>query len=581
MSTARRIAGAAALIALITIAARIVGFGRNLVFYWAIGENDLAQIYQTANTVPNLIFEITAGGALASLVVPLLAAPRARDDRAAVSAATSALLTWTMVVLVPAALLVAIFADPIVNLMAADAPPAMVETGARMLRIFAPQLPLYGLGTVLIGVLQAHERFAWPALAPLLSSVTVICAYTLFTIVDSRGAGIGEVTRTGELVLSVGTTCGVVALSCSLLIPLSRLGIRYRPTLRFPDGMAAGVRSLAIAGAVTIGAQQVALGLVIYLTNPPAPDGSIVVYTLAQTLFFLPWGVLAVPLATAAYPTLAEAVAVGDHARYARTLAASTRGSLLVGWFGAATLVAVAAPAAGVIGSFAPGQASYTALAYSIVFFAPGLVGYSLFALLTRALYARGDTALAARATVAGWGTVMLADLVLVSVVPLSDRVVALAVGNTIGMIVLGALLIAVVARRAGRHALDGAGRSCLVGLVAAVLSGAVGWALAAVLTGEPDAHPGPIVSLAAGVLVGLVVLGVFGGVTLLVARREVAPLVSRFAARIPGLRHAATGGEQPPAVTPADEAPDRNTTDVTGRSDEGEHSAPRSRGRV
>ncbi len=42
-----------------------------------------------------------------------------------------------------------------------------------MLRVFAPQLPLYGVGIVLTGVLQAHRRFAWPVLAPLLSSVVV------------------------------------------------------------------------------------------------------------------------------------------------------------------------------------------------------------------------------------------------------------------------------------------------------------------------------------------------------------------------------------------------------------------------
>ena len=48
---------------------------------------------------------------------------------------------------------------------------------AGMLRIFAPQLPLYGVGIVLTGVLQAHHRFAWPVIAPLLSSVTVMGAY--------------------------------------------------------------------------------------------------------------------------------------------------------------------------------------------------------------------------------------------------------------------------------------------------------------------------------------------------------------------------------------------------------------------
>ena len=48
---------------------------------------------------------------------------------------------------------------------------------------FSPMVPLYGLGIVLTGVLQSHRRFAWPALAPLLSSVTVMISYVIFAVV--------------------------------------------------------------------------------------------------------------------------------------------------------------------------------------------------------------------------------------------------------------------------------------------------------------------------------------------------------------------------------------------------------------
>ena len=61
-----------------------------------------------------------------------------------------------------------------------------------MLRVFAPQLPLYGLGIVLTGVLQAHHRFAWPVIAPLLSSVTVIGAYLSYAPGRRRPAAAGR-----------------------------------------------------------------------------------------------------------------------------------------------------------------------------------------------------------------------------------------------------------------------------------------------------------------------------------------------------------------------------------------------------
>ncbi|MGH3728374.1 MAG: murein biosynthesis integral membrane protein MurJ [Micromonosporaceae bacterium] len=514
---ARRIAGAAALIAAITVLARVVGFARIVVFYGTVGENDLGQVYHAANTVPNIIFEIVAGGALASLVVPMLAGPLAGADRTAVNRTVSALLTWTLVILVPVAALVALLAEPMMSVLSGAADPEMVALGARMLRVFAPQLPLYGIGIVLTGVLQAHQRFAWPAAAPLLSSVTVIGAYLAFAAVAGLGADIGEFTLGQELVLSAGTTLGVAVLSLCLVVPVARLGVRYRPTLAFADRAGSQVRGLALAGAVTIAAQQCALLLVVYLTYPPAPSGSLVVYTFAQTIYFLPWGVLAVPLATSAYPALAEAAVTGDETRYHRLLSGSVRGILLLGFLGAAVLVAVARPMAEVIGGVAAGSASVASIASAIMWFAPGLVGYSLFALLTRALYARGDTGLAARATVGGWCAVIVADLVLVAVLPAAYRVSALAAGNSLGMVLLGVLLLTAVRRRAGPGAVAGTLRTGGAGLLAAVLAAAAGYAVARLFGATP--HVG--LAIIAGVLAAVVVLVGFAIVALLGDRRE------------------------------------------------------------
>ncbi|MGH3734729.1 MAG: murein biosynthesis integral membrane protein MurJ [Micromonosporaceae bacterium] len=517
MTTTRRIAGAAALIAVITVAARIVGFARILVFNWSVGANDLGTIYQSANTLPNIIFEIVAGGALASLVVPLLAGPIEAGDTRQVSRITSALLTWTLALLVPTALVVGLAAEPIIGLLSAEAGPRMVEVGAAMLRVFAPQLPLYGVGIVLTGVLQAHHRFAWPALAPLLSSVTVIAAYGVFPLVDFRGADVDQVSTAGELTLSVGTTLGVAVLSLCLLWPLIRLGLRLRPTFTLSADVGARLRRLAMAGAVSVGAQHLALLVVVYLTNPPAPRGALIVYTIAQTVFFLPWGVLAVPVATSAYPVLARSYVAGDDPRYRRTLATTTRGVLLLASAGAAILVAVAEPAARVIGSAAAENPSYPALTAGIAWFAPGLVGYALFALLSRALYAREATTVAARATAAGWGTVIVADLLLAWWLPVADRVAALAAGNTIGMMVLGALLLWATGHRAGPESLAGTLRAGSAGIVAGCLGATAGWYAGQALFSRQT----PEANLAQGVVAALVTLVVFGAVILVADRGD------------------------------------------------------------
>ena len=78
---ARGVAGAAALIAVLTLLARLAGFGRTLVFTNTVGAGSTGDVYLAANTVPNIVFEVVAGGALASLVVPMLAGGIAVGDR--------------------------------------------------------------------------------------------------------------------------------------------------------------------------------------------------------------------------------------------------------------------------------------------------------------------------------------------------------------------------------------------------------------------------------------------------------------------------------------------------------------------
>src|SRR5919112_923510 len=179
----RGVAGAAALIAVLTVLARLAGFGRTLVFTNAVGAGSTGDTYLAANNVPNIVFEVVA------------------------------------------------------RLLLGSSDPVQVDLAARFLVVFAPQVVLYGIGIVLTGVLQAHRRFAGPALAPLLSSLVVAGAYLVF-------AGIGgdpdaaDLSTPAELVLGVGTTLGVVALTLSLLAPVRGLRLALRPTLRFPVGAA-------------------------------------------------------------------------------------------------------------------------------------------------------------------------------------------------------------------------------------------------------------------------------------------------------------------------------------------------------
>lgn len=477
---------AAVLIGVITVLANLVGFGRQFVFAYTVGNSCLGTAYATANQVPNIIYDVILGGALSSAVVPVLAGSAARrmsvdgaDAAAETNQIASALLTWTVVLLAPVSVLIAVTAGPLVSVLLSEAPGcsevAIVAVSTRMLTAFAPQILLYGLAVVLYGILQAHGRFTAPALAPVLSSLVVIGAYVAF---DPLGGGyrnrLGGLPGPAELTLALGTTAGVAALALTALGPVLRLRLRLRPALRFPAGVAGRVRGLAAVGIAALVAQDASVVAVIVLANAHDGQGALVLYNYGWQMFFVPYAVLAVPIATSAFPLLSAR----SGANFDSTAATSTRAVMLVSWLGAALLAGAALPASRMFAA----HAASSQLALTFAAFAPGLIGYGLAANLSRVLFACGRNRMAAFAMVGGWLLVIAADVVAVALVPARWVVPVLGLGNTIGLTVAGVALLGAVGRARGPAALRGAGRAAVAGLAGAVTGGAAGAAVSAAL---------------------------------------------------------------------------------------------------
>jgi putative peptidoglycan lipid II flippase len=571
------VAGSAALIAAITAASRLIGFGRVFVFSGAVGGGGcLGTAYTAANQVPNVLFEVAAGGALAGAVVPVIAGMLAQGRREDADRTASALLGWVLLVLAPVSLLLSLASRPLVTALlqgsagTTGACAGGAAAGARMLVVFAPQVVLYGVGIVLTGVLQAHRRFAGPAVAPMLSSLVVIVAYLAYgQLAAGRQHQAGWLPPAGpELVLSGGTTLGVVALSLPLLLPVRRTGTRLRLALRFPPGAAARVRSLALAGLGALLAQQVAVVVTLTLASRVGGQGAINVVQFAQTVYLLPYAVLAVPLATAAFPRLSAQAASPDRTGFAATVAATTRGVLLVSCLGTGVLMAVAPAVQGLFWNLdAVGGGPLGSLADTLVAMAPGLVGWSLVAHLSRVLYARGRGRTAALATASGWAAAVVASIAAVAGLRSAGAgagraaVVGLGIGNSVGMAVAGVLLLVGVRVAAGRDAVAGLARAVGVGLPAAGAGAVAGRWAADLVTGglqmadtTPRGRSGALAGwVVAGGVGGAVALLAFAAITLLVDRRDLLALVARVRRR--GGGSAVDGAAAAVDGTPADGA--------------------------
>nr|WP_226850960.1 lipid II flippase MurJ [Brachybacterium tyrofermentans] len=492
----RSVLRGAGLILVITVIARIAGFVRYLVFGASVGAGDVGTAYTTANLLPNVLFEIVAGGALAAVIVPLIAGlvperdapaegaaadaegaeaeasesgtsdteasepgpgapetgapgikvaesaapgpgsrtPRRRggsrealpprldrrDGAARTDQIISALLTWTVLGTGVLAIAMILLAEPLAQLLLAtnSAVVGGVHVGTVLLRIFALQLPLYGISVVLAAYLQARKRFLWPAMMPLISSLVVMIAYRAYAwmvppVATTTTIGDGAIAWLGW-----GTTAGVAAMVIPVVIAAARAGLHLRPTLTMPPRYGRRALSLGGAGLGAVGAQQLVLGLVLVLSMKAGGTGTLPVFQYAQALYLLPYAILVVPLVTAVFPHLSELRLVGDTKGFANVAGASVRTVMVVAVIGGATLFA-GAPALEQFFRLID-RAGATGVGSTAAAFSLGLAGFAVAIQCTRILSA----ALRARDAllVGSVGWIIAAVLILLLVIPSPTR---------------------------------------------------------------------------------------------------------------------------------------------------------------
>jgi len=508
---AARIARGAALIAGITAVSRMFGLVRTLVFAQSVGAGCMGTAYVTANQVPNLIYELALGGALSCAMVPVLArsAERSGSDpahRARVAQISSAMLTWTVIILVPLTAIIAALAGPIASLLipanpnAACARPDMVHVTSNMLVVFAPQILLYGLSVVLFGLLQAHRKFTGPTLAPVLANVVMISSYLLFASLD-KGLPLARTPLAAELVLSLGATLNIGTLVLVALPPTWRLHLRLRPALRFPAGVMRQVGGLAAVGILEFLVGDVAGVVTIGLANGRGETGALVLSSYASLVFSSVSAVLALSIVTSAFPALSAA----DGDSFDRTCAGSTRAVVLLSGLGTAVIAAVALPAAHVLAK-QPEQVSQ--LVQSFLLYAPAVAGYGVIVNTSRVMFALGRLKVAAAGLIAPSLLQMTFSVVLVSLVPARLVVGALALSTTIAMLIPAVPMVLATRRIRGEAAVLGVGRAALASLAAGTAGAVIG---VAVTLAAPAG--GKLLAAASGAAAAAVAAAAFGAV--------------------------------------------------------------------
>ena len=496
------------------VVSRATGLLRVLAIAGALGATFLGNVYQSANLVSNLLFELLAAGMLSSVLVPTFVALLDADRRDEAERLAGALLGVTLAAMAVVTVAGLVARPWIMRALTVTVPDAAVRRdeirlGSFLLVFFIPQVLLYAVGAVATAVLHSTRRFAAAALAPVANNLVVIATMGLFwMLTDSEFGGTGggpglRLDLGPRLLLAVGTTAGVLAMTLVPLVAARRAGIRLWPRW---DPHHPGLRAIGRAGlwgGASLAAAQVLLATTLVLAN--RIEGGVVAYQIAFTMFLLPHALMAHPVLTTLYPRLA---ADAVERRWDAFAAALGRGARrIVFWTALATalLAVLALPTLRLVRIGALDGAGASLAADLLVAYAFGVTGYAGIHLLTRASYAAGDVrtpALVGLGVAVGGSALMVAGFVSATG---DDRVVALGGAHSVAMIVGAVVLLALVRRRVGQPVAvaAGAGRAVLAGMAAAAAAAGATTAVGGVVAGDGRLAAGLTLAVAGACGVG------------------------------------------------------------------------------
>ena len=380
-----------------TAISRVTGVLRGITVAAVLGVTYFANTYQFTNSLPNLIFYgLLAGSLFSSLLVPALVQHIDSGERRAAARTAGGLLGVAllgMTAIVPVVALITPWLLRLGSIGATNASAAQSQehTGAVLVLLLLPQVPLYAIVGTATAVMNAHRRFALAAAAPALENLGTIVVLGIVAVLYSQAATSTQVPTSMLLLLGLGTTGAVLLHASVQWWGARRVGIVLVPNAGWRDPQVRATIRRALPAVVQAGLAALQLGALLVVADRAA--GGVVAFQLATNFYFLPIAIGATPVALSLVPRLSRMTAPGQAGlfrdTYMRGLAFAT--FLVVP---AATAYAVLSlPLADTIGfgRFAAGGGREL-LAASLLGLAPAITGETVFLVTTYACYARKDT---------------------------------------------------------------------------------------------------------------------------------------------------------------------------------------------
>jgi putative peptidoglycan lipid II flippase len=412
-TASRSLLSSSAVMAAGTVVSRMSGFVRGILLAAALGVGLHADVFNIANTVPNMLYILLAGGVVNAVLVPQLVRAMRNDPdggeaytNRVITLAGLFLLVVTVLLVVAAPWLMRLFLDP--AFFTPDHT-AQLESVVDFARYCLPQVFFYGMFVLVGQVLNARGRFGPMMWAPIANNVVavVVLATYLLTIGTARGAEKqGGYTSGAELLLGLGSTVGIAVQLLVLLPYLRSAGFRFRPRFDYRGSGLGHTLRLGVWTVLFVVVNQVAYTVVVRLAShgtiggqggpagpPGSPEGTgYTIYSNSLLLTMVPHSIITVSLATAMLPLLSSYAAEGDLRAIGRSVSSTLRSAYAFVVPAAAVLAVMAVDTAHVIWGYGSAAADYRNFAPSLALFGLGLVLFTAHYLVLRGFYALEQT---------------------------------------------------------------------------------------------------------------------------------------------------------------------------------------------
>ena len=384
-----------------TLASRVTGFFRSALLVAALGSQSLGDVFNTANTIPNIVYDILLGGVLTAAHVPLLIRARNRSAKYGeefeqrlftVLLGTLALITVAAMAVTP--LLIDLYGHKFTG--------AQHRVATLFLLFFLPQIFFYGFSAVASASLNARNRFGAPMWTPVLNNIVVIGVTVAFMMTTHGHLTPDNITNSQVTFLGIGVTVGVAAQAVGLIPALQRIGFNFRPRFDFRRAELTSMWGMASWTLLYVVAQQVALLVYTNLANAAGARGTaerighgvgLTPWATAYAFFQLPFAVVAISIITAIFPKMTQSATEGRLDRLVVELRQGLRLSLALLLPAVALLFGAASEICLVL--FAHGEthpADAEVIAQVLRVFALALTPFAVLQLLQRGFYALADT---------------------------------------------------------------------------------------------------------------------------------------------------------------------------------------------